>query len=40
MKLKAALLLSALAVAQPVFAGGVPVIDATAIANSLSLIHI
>lgn len=34
MKLKAALLLSALAVAQPVFAGGVPVIDATAIANS------
>jgi len=34
MKLKAALLLSALAVAQPAFAGGVPVIDATAIANS------
>lgn len=34
MKLKAAFLLSALAVAQPAFAGGVPVIDATAIANS------
>jgi type IV secretion system protein VirB5 len=33
-KLKAAFLLSALAVAQPAFAGGVPVIDATAIANS------
>jgi type IV secretion system protein VirB5 len=34
MKLKAALLLSAMAIAQPAFAGGVPVIDATAIANS------
>lgn len=34
MNLKAALLLSAMAMAQPVFAGGVPVIDATAIANS------
>lgn len=34
MKLKAALLLSAIAITQPAFAGGVPVIDATAIANS------
>ena len=34
MKLKAALLLSALAMAQPAYPGGVPVIDATAIANS------
>lgn len=34
MKLRPALLLSALAITQPAFAGGVPVIDATAIANS------
>lgn len=34
MNLKPAILLTALAVAQPAFAGGVPVIDATAIANS------
>ncbi|MFK7941502.1 MAG: type IV secretion system protein [Paracoccaceae bacterium] len=34
MKLKAALLLSTLAITQPAYAGGVPVIDATAIANS------
>ncbi|MFV1761484.1 type IV secretion system protein [Phaeobacter sp. A90a-4k] len=34
MKLKVALLLSAMALTQPAFAGGVPVIDATAIANA------
>ena len=34
MNLKPALLVCALAVTQPAFAGGVPVIDATAIANS------
>lgn len=34
MKIKAALLLSVMAFAQPAFAGGVPVIDATAIANA------
>ena len=34
MNLKPALLLSALAITQPAYAGGVPVIDATAIANS------
>lgn len=34
MKLKAALLLSVMAFTQPAFAGGVPVIDATAIANA------
>lgn len=34
MKLNAALLLSALAVAQPAYSGGVPVIDTSAIANA------
>ncbi|MCF6433166.1 MULTISPECIES: P-type DNA transfer protein VirB5 [unclassified Leisingera] len=34
MKIKAALLLSVLAFAQPAFAGGVPVIDAASIANA------